>query len=70
MTKQSYWTGILMSWLDAWWLRWFVDLSTAWLPTGGDPKLKKGKKKDPMGWIYNERYKVELRDGGDGLGVP
>jgi len=28
-----------MSWLDAWWLRWFVDLSTAWLPTGGDPKL-------------------------------
>jgi FAD-dependent urate hydroxylase len=39
MTKQSYWMGVIMSWVDAWWLRWLVDLSTAWLPTGGDPKL-------------------------------
>jgi 2-polyprenyl-6-methoxyphenol hydroxylase-like FAD-dependent oxidoreductase len=66
MTKQSHWTGIIMSWADAWWLRWFVDLSTSWLPTGGDPKLRtgEGNKKDPMGWIYDVRYKVEVQDGG------
>ncbi|KAE9371769.1 FAD/NAD(P)-binding domain-containing protein [Stipitochalara longipes BDJ] len=71
MAKQSYWMGVLMSWLDAWWIRWFVDLSTAWLPTGGDPKLNKvNKKKDPMGWIYDVRYKVELRDESEGSGAP
>ncbi|PMD62359.1 FAD/NAD(P)-binding domain-containing protein [Hyaloscypha bicolor E] len=64
MTKQSYWTGVVMSWVDTWWLRWFVDLSTTWLPSG-DPKLSKEKPKDPMGWIYDQRYKVELR-GEDG----
>jgi FAD-dependent urate hydroxylase len=66
MTKQSYWTGIIMSWADAWWLRWLVDLSTSWLPTGGDPKVRTGKaKKDPMGWIYDVRYKVDVREGED-----
>jgi hypothetical protein len=64
MTKQSYWTGVVMSWVDTWWLRWFVDLSTTWLPSG-DPKLSKEKPKDPMGRIYDQRYKVELR-GEDG----
>jgi FAD-dependent urate hydroxylase len=39
MTKQSYWTAVMMSWVDSWWLRWLVDLGTTWLPTGGDPKL-------------------------------
>jgi FAD-dependent urate hydroxylase len=39
MMKQSYWTAVMMSWVNSWWLRWLVDLGTAWLPTGGDPKL-------------------------------
>jgi 2-polyprenyl-6-methoxyphenol hydroxylase-like FAD-dependent oxidoreductase len=39
MTKQSYWTAVVMGWMDSWWLRWIVDLSTTLLPTGGDPKL-------------------------------
>jgi FAD-dependent urate hydroxylase len=42
MAKQSYWTAVMMSWVNSWWLRWLVDLGTVWLPTGGDPKLYVG----------------------------
>ncbi|KAH8598314.1 hypothetical protein B0O99DRAFT_58969 [Bisporella sp. PMI_857] len=60
MANQSYWTGVVS--LGArWWWRWLRDFGSAWLPMSGDPKdpAKKGAK-DPMGWLYDERYKVEV----------
>ncbi|KAJ5090658.1 FAD/NAD(P)-binding domain-containing protein [Penicillium argentinense] len=62
MTKQSYWTSQLG--LGArWWWRWLRDAATMYIPLGGDSKVKSSKKpKDPMGWLYEVRYKVELRE--------
>ncbi|KAJ5130267.1 FAD/NAD(P)-binding domain-containing protein [Penicillium bovifimosum] len=69
MTKQSYWTGQLG--LGArWWWRWLRDFATTYMPLGGDSKAKTDKKpKDPMGWLYEVRYKVELREKQNNLKV-
>ncbi|KAH8647573.1 hypothetical protein BGZ60DRAFT_535248 [Tricladium varicosporioides] len=60
MTTQSYWTGVV-GLADRWWWRWIRDLGTAWMPMSGDPKVAK-ELKDPMGWLYDVRYKVEIEN--------
>ena len=59
MTNQSYWTG-LVTMGERWWWRWLRDFASAWLPMGGDPRAAKEPTKDPMGWLHDVRYKVEV----------
>jgi len=59
MTNQSYWTG-LVTLGERWWWRWLRDFASAWMPMSGDPRAAKKPVKDPMGWLHDVRYKVEV----------
>ncbi|KAG4428927.1 hypothetical protein IFR05_015594 [Cadophora sp. M221] len=60
MATQSYWTGVVGLAARFWW-RWLRDFGSAWLPLGGDPRVNRNPNaKDPMGWLHDVRYRVEV----------
>ncbi|KAH6665949.1 hypothetical protein B0J14DRAFT_203965 [Halenospora varia] len=67
MTTQSYWTGVV-GLGDRWWWRWVRDFATAWMPMSADPKAAT-EPTDPMGWLYDVRYKVEVENEEPGMSI-